>query len=69
MGEGRFDTGSMLCVVVVLIHERLNVFFIKGFAIKPDPVEVAQDSGMDKVEKKFTNLKTSIVEKCQSSKM
>jgi len=42
---------------------------VTGFAIKSDPVEVAEDSEMEKVEKKFTNLKTSIVEKCQSSKM
>ena len=53
-----------------LYSDRLLFYLIfVGFAIKSDPVEVAEDSEMEKVEKKFTNLKTSIVEKCQSSKM
>merc|ERR1719348_344291 len=41
---------------------------VTGMVVKQE-VEVANDSELDKVEKRFVELKTALVEKCQSSKM
>jgi len=41
---------------------------VTGMVVKQE-VEAVNDSELDKVEKRFAELKTALVEKCQSSKM